>query len=423
MEKSAPNLSAGGKTRLGVLGGGQLARMLIEGARPLGSEIAIFAESADLPAGRLGSPVTVGTIPPADAPIEAFAPLIAFLSKLDRVAFENEFIDTRALRRAAQGVSVRFFPDLPAIEELSDKLRQKQLLQRLGIPSAPFQVVQPETLDPVLASFGGEAVLKWSRMGYDGKGVKIARSDSPEGMREAREFCALGFARGAEIYAERRIDFRRELAIAAVRSVNGDFAAYPLVISEQEQGICDRVRGPARRLGVPEALEAEARAHSRNIAESLDIVGAFALELFETRDGKLLVNEIAPRVHNSAHYTQDASPVSQFENHWRAILGQPLGDTESAGTFAMLNLLGPPSISRPDAPELRPRPATSRVKLHWYEKHDLRPLRKLGHLNGVAADSTPDLNTLCRELEATRTTWIQNVVSHSCPPPSQETSS
>jgi 5-(carboxyamino)imidazole ribonucleotide synthase len=255
-------------------------------------------------------------------------------------------------------------------------------------------------------------------MGYDGKGVCLP-SDTDSGRREAREFCAAARRLGVAVYAERKVDYRRELAIiaCAARAPDGGaaaeaaFIAYPLVASEQQKGVCRKVLGPARALGVDPSLERQACSAARRLAFELKLEGAFALELFETRDGRLLVNEIAPRVHNSGHYSQDGCRVSQFENHWRAIQGQPL-PPEPSPAFGMLNLLGPPGLSLElpadglkGSPFRAPAPP---VHLHWYAKRSIRPGRKLGHLNAVGS-SPGDLDQLSESLERAHSDWIQDL--------------
>jgi len=184
------------------------------------------------------------------------------------------------------------------------------------------------------------------------------------------------------------------------------------VISEQKNGICKEVMGPAIHLGVSPDLQERAREAVRKIAKDVGLVGSFGIEFFESRSGKLLVNEIAPRVHNTGHYTQNAYPVSQFENHWRALLGLPLFDPlaqpdASAPFFAMLNLLGPQGVSRDSAASPLPI-AGAHSQLHWYGKKEIRPGRKLGHLNGTA-DTAESLSALLKELRDCESAWIEKL--------------
>ncbi len=389
--------------RVGILGGGQLARMLVEDALPLGLEPVVFTDDALAPAARVCPWAHLGTV-------EDTASLTAFLGSVRVAAFENEFIDTERLKQAAQGLDLRFEPALDTLHLLQDKLSQKQILERLEIPSAPWRLIrQQEALPAQIAAireeFGHSCVFKWSRMGYDGKGVLLTGRETAADA--IQRFCVHGFSRPAEVYVEKKIRFRRELAIMAVRSIHGDLDAWPLVISEQESGICRRVWGPAIQYGVNPKLEECARNFARRLAEGLNMTGVFALEMFETETGELLVNEIAPRVHNSGHYTQDGAATSQFSNHWRAILGMPLGPTSTPPAFAMLNLLGPEGVRLQQAPLPLPQPIPQ-IRLHWYEKAGIRPHRKLGHVNR-SGSSTTEIDSILESLEQYELTWEQSL--------------
>jgi 5-(carboxyamino)imidazole ribonucleotide synthase len=395
--------------RIGILGGGQLGCMLADAAISLGLHPAIYAESSSPAAALFAEQVSLGEM-------RDTARLREFLTNQDVVVFENEFLDCTLLEEAARGSHVRFAPGLSAIRRLQDKLSQKKLLEELGLPSAPFTEILPgqearAAVDAAYGRFGGQVVFKWSRMGYDGKGVCLAR-DTAEGRLEAERFCRESLDRRVPVYAERKIAFRRELAIIACRDGHdGALSCYPLVISEQERGICRRVLGPATALGVSPGLEAEAVAAARRLGEAVRLEGAFALELFETEDGRLSINEIAPRVHNSGHYSQDACRASQFENHWRAVLGLGLRAPDPAPAFGMLNLLGPErvAVALPRRREELPfAPAPAPLKLHWYAKAEIRPWRKVGHVNAVADDPNR-LPELERSLQNYHSAWAQSL--------------
>jgi len=370
-----------GNMKIGILGEGQLARMLIEGAEALGLHPRIFAASEDSPAGRISKDCVVGRI-------EDSAKLRAFLDGLDTVAFENEFLDTALLKKSAEGLKAAYRPSLETLHRLQDKFSQKKIFESLGLPQPAYEALDSSAEDAIRGlwkRYPQGLVLKWSRMGYDGKGVKILSHPSESDFEAIRDFIEQGEAKGALVYAEPKIAFRSELAIVAVRSIQREFKSYPLVFSEQQNGICKKVWGPAFRFGLDADLDAKASAMARTLAEGLDLVGSFALELFLTPEGNLLINEAAPRVHNSGHYTQDACACSQFENHWRALLDLPLGSTETRPYFGMLNLLGPEHPAKKDGIGGVPQVSKDLV-LHWYEKGEIRPLRKLGHLNWVAED-------------------------------------
>ncbi|MBL7684556.1 MAG: ATP-grasp domain-containing protein, partial [Deltaproteobacteria bacterium] len=331
-----------------------------------------------------------------------------FLNRQEKVIFENEFIDVNVLRQASQNRENIFVPTLPVIEKLQDKLSQKHLLQSLQIPTSRFKKIHSiQNILSELQEFQKACVLKWSRQGYDGKGVLILDAIDSRTENQILSFCEEGVQRGAEIYAEEKIDFVQELAIIAVRSVTGDFIHYPLVLSEQKNGICEIVKGPATRLGTPSILEQQAAEYAKCLAQSLHLVGAFALELFQEGSGALLVNEIAPRVHNSGHYTQDVGNASQFENHWRGVLGLPLIEPQIKTFFAMYNLLGPASHDQVVSKAALP-PVDASLYLHWYDKSRLKPLRKMGHLNGVVNQSA-ELDLLLNQMKRWESEWFQNI--------------
>lgn len=393
------------KPVLGILGGGQLARMLAEAAFRHGVGVSVFADHPHSSASHLAPNIFVGSLTQVDL-------LSRFLAEVSLVVFESEFVDCDHLEQAAAGLAVKFAPSLATMRRLRSKLSQKEILAELAIPTSEYSVIDSKfgienQIQRVLKHFGGKAVFKWSELGYDGLGVLEIVDETNKELISG--FCQRARERGAKILAEKRINFERELAIVAVRGQDGEFANYPLVVSEQWMGICHRVYGPAVACEVAPHMQTQAIDYARRIAEHLNIVGAFALELFETRDGSLLVNEIAPRVHNSGHYTQDAAHTSQFENHIRAALGLPLGDTATTPAFAMVNLLGPRGVHSPEAEGFLPKP-TRNLHLHWYNKAAFRPQRKLGHLNG-AVDDAARLPDLLNELKQCEQNWLGRMVT------------
>ncbi len=388
--------------RIGLLGGGQLARMLAEQVLRLGLTPVVFAESANAPAAQVCREIHVGALDDLES-------LRRFFNDVDLVTFENEFVDTVLLSAGAADENVPFVPPLPAIAILQDKLSQKRLLAANAIPSAPFLEQDHEEsnhlfVERVFAHFPEGAVFKWSRMGYDGHGVLITAPGDDSSRFDA--FFERGRARGAAIFAEERIDFTRELAMIAVQG-DDEAVFYPLVISQQENGICRYVHGPASAFGSPPHLEEAARATCARVAGAASLKGAFALEFFETSSGELLVNEIAPRVHNSGHYTQNACSASQFENHIRAATGMQLAEIHTAPAFAMLNILGPVGVdfSAETIEPPRPGPATH---VHWYGKDRIKSRRKLGHIN-ASAESSAALEAAIAEMRAIDQTWCAAV--------------
>ncbi len=369
--------------------------MLAESAESLGIEVRVLTGAADDPASRF-APVVAGDL---GEPRVARA----LFSQVDTVTFENEFVDTKYLRQlASEFPHLTFHPSLSVLEQLQDKWTQKELLASLRIPTARCHLVSGDTGPAELGKqFPNGAVLKWSRMGYDGKGL-LFFDPKKTGADEVSAFLAAAAKRGGKVYAEEKIAFRRELAIVACRSQAGEFVAYPLVQSEQDRGICFLVSGPAGKLGNSLDQENRAVAYARRIAESLDYVGVLALELFEAANGDLLVNEIAPRVHNSGHFSQDACPASQFENHLRAVTAMPLGDTKPKALFAMLNILGPEGVSA----AARTPTAPAGARLHWYEKKEIRPRRKMGHFNATATGPA-ELGRMVESLKAALNHWAE----------------
>lgn len=393
-----------GVRSMGILGGGQLARMLTDAAHSMGLRPVVYTDDPSSPAAKVCRKTVSGRWGDPKS-------LRDFLESVDVAVYENEFIDTDILRKAAQGLYCEFQPAVDVIRLFQNKIRQKELLVQLDIPCAPFIVRSDgETAEAwvkrAFDRYSGSCVMKWAQGGYDGKGVFISTGGRAD-RDAAVDFCRQADKRGIPLFAEPRVDFRRELALVACYSRTSEFSAYPLVISEQDEGICFRVQGPAVSFGVSAQLDRDAREYARRLAEKMNLYGCFALELFETSGGELWVNEIAPRVHNSGHYTMDAAKTAQFENHWRAVLGWPLGPTDCPGVFAMQNLLGPAGCrgiaSRKDLP-----PVPAQLHLHWYDKDDLQPRRKMGHLNATAG-SPEQIAKLVKMMEDYRRQWEENL--------------
>jgi len=392
--------------RLGILGGGQLAMMLANAAEALAKDLNIsktnvYCEGPEEPAAKTSATAVFGKMNDSEG-------LKNFFKNVDIVLFENEFLDVEIVKSAATGLAVTFVPELKILNELQDKSRQKQLLEKLQIPTAPFLIhSQGQDLktwiESALKLFEGEYVFKWSKLGYDGKGVLIGPKALPE---------IIGFCQNAKgVFAEEKISFDHELAMVACRNHKGEFKTYPLVVSVQQKGICKKVMGPATSLGISLKVARLAEDYCVRLAEHLGIVGTFAVEFFFTSDGPkgetLLVNEIAPRVHNSGHFTMDACPSSQFENHISAALDFALGSTRTTPAFAMLNLLGPEGVTVKNSAVELPEPPTQSI-LHWYGKEEIRPGRKVGHINAMGI-SPGEIPKLVKRLEAFEQMWIEAV--------------
>lgn len=355
--------------RVGVIGGGQLARMMIPAAVELGIDIAVLAETEGAPAGlaatQVGDYRDEGTV-------------LAFARTVDVVTFDHEHVPQSILRRlVAEGVAVHPGPD--ALLYAQDKLMMRRRLTELGVPVPEWaEVASTEELAEFLAGHGGRAVVKTARGGYDGKGVRVVR-----GAREADDwFQALAEdGRGGSLLVEELVDFRRELAQLVARRPSGDSTLWPVVESIQRDGVCAEVLAPAPAShGRVAAVAAEI---AETIAESLDVTGVLAVELFETSDDRILVNELAMRPHNSGHWTMDGSTTSQFEQHLRAVLDLPLGATGCRDPWTvMVNVLGGPvgeSLTDRYPRVLAEHPS---VKVHNYGKEP-RPGRKIGHVNAT----------------------------------------
>ena len=355
---------------IGVLGGGQLGRMLALAGYPLGHGF-VFLDPAPEALLGLGGHVVA---PPDDA--RALAELA---SRVDLVTYEFENVPVASARMLAARVPV--YPSPEALEVSQDRLAEKTLFTRLGIPTAPFVSVDSrEALDRAVIEIGFPAVLKTRRLGYDGKGQAVLREPGDV----AGGWAALG---GAPCILEGFVRFARELSMLAVRGRDGAALCYPLVENRHAGGILRRSLAPAP--GTPPALSADAGRLVRVLLEHLGYVGVLALELFEV-DGRLLANEMAPRVHNSGHWTIEGAETSQFENHVRAVPGAPLGATAPIGSSAMLNLIGP----WPDPSAILAVPG---AHLHLYGKAP-RPGRKTGHVT-VRADDPVTLRQRAGEIE------------------------
>lgn len=338
---------------IGILGGGQLGRMLGLAGIPLGERFTFLDPSPDAPARVVGD-LLIADYDDVDA-------LDRLAGIADLVTYEFENVPAASADRLAERIPV--FPSASALEVAQDRLIEKQALERVGIEVAPF--AGAETTAEVRAAaenFGYPVILKHRRGGYDGKGQAVVLHETQ--VDDA--FYSLG---GKDLIVEQLISFDRELSIIAVRAKDGTFAAYPLVENHHRDGILRLSLAPAPNLDT--FLQRSAQNYAERFMQSLDYVGVLALELFEF-DERLLVNEVAPRVHNSGHWTIEGAETSQFENHLRACLGLPLGRTESMGWSAMVNLIG-------DVPDVTRMVRTPGAHIHLYGKEP-RPGRKLGHV-------------------------------------------
>ncbi|WP_431634100.1 5-(carboxyamino)imidazole ribonucleotide synthase [Dyella sp. KULCS107] len=357
---------------LGILGGGQLARMLAIAGAPLGVQTLVVDGTADACAGQV-APLVV-------ADWHDQAALGEFARKVDAVTFDFENVPADTAHWLAERVAV--FPNPRALAVAQDRLAEKTLFRDCGLATPEFVPVDTRAdLDRALAVTGAPAILKTRRLGYDGKGQFR--------LRTAEDADAAWAALGAQAAAhglilEAFVPFERELSVLAVRGRDGDFRTWPLTRNWHTDGVLSLSLAPAPDI---DALQPRATTLARTLAERLDYVGVFALELF-VKDGELLGNEMAPRVHNSGHWTIEGAHTSQFENHVRAVLGLPLGDTGARGASLMFNWIG----ELPD-----PAPVLRTVDGHWHDYgKQARPGRKVGHATVCA----PDAATLVERAEA-----------------------
>ena len=353
-------------TTVGILGGGQLARMMALSGAPLGLRFLVLDSVADACAGQF-APKVVG-----DYTDEAA--LGEFASKVDVATFDFENVPATSAEWLSSHVPV--FPNPRALGLSQDRLAEKTLFRELGIPVPDFaDIPDRAALDAAVAQLGTPCILKTRRLGYDGKGQ--FRIKTPDDVDAAWK--ALGAqASTVGLILEAFVRFQRELSVVAVRGRDGEFRSWPLTENWHVDGVLSASLAPAR---VDDAMTERAIAYAKSLAEAMDYVGVFALELF-SRDGELLANEIAPRVHNSGHWTIEGSETSQFQNHLRAVLGLPLGDTRMVGHACMLNWIG----EMPDA-----IPVLREAGGHWHDYgKSARAGRKVGHAT-LRADTIDEL--------------------------------
>ncbi|HEX8283982.1 MAG TPA: 5-(carboxyamino)imidazole ribonucleotide synthase [Pyrinomonadaceae bacterium] len=349
---------------VGVLGSGQLGRMFAIAARRMGYRVHTFSPDSDTPTGQVADREYERAYDDLDAVRE-------FARGVSVVTFEFENVPAEAVEAAAQLAPVR--PSGAVLYTTQHRLREKTFLSQKGFPVAPFRHVRRhEDLRAALAEVGLPAVLKTAGFGYDGKGQ--TRIDSAEDSASAFE--ALG---GREGVVEAFVDFEREVSVVAARGHAGEFAHYGVVENTHSRHILDLSVAPAR---VEGSVAREAVQIARAVLEELDVVGVTCVEFFLTKAGGLLVNELAPRPHNSGHFTFDASLTSQFEQQLRAVCGLPLGSTELLRPAAMANLLG--DLWQAGEPDWAAALASPDVKLHLYGKTEARKGRKMGHLTALA---------------------------------------
>jgi 5-(carboxyamino)imidazole ribonucleotide synthase len=370
---------------IGVLGGGQLGRMMALAARRMGYRICVLDRDVRCPAGQIADDVVIGTLDDVDA-----ARRVA--ERSDVVTLDTEHTPAEILERIAEITPVR--PGATVLATIQDRAVQKRFLDRLGVAQARWaEVGSTDELAAALAAVGAPAILKSRRAGYDGKGQARIEGDAlPEAVAAWKRI------HEAPATLEALVPFTREVSVVLARGVAGDVRVYPLAENVHRHHILHTTRAPAP---MPAEREAHAIALATRIAEALDHVGVMAVEMFELADGALLVNEIAPRTHNSGHYTYGACATSQFEQHVRAVCGLPLGDARPLSGAVMVNLIG--DLWARGEPAWQHVLARPEARLHLYGKLRPAPGRKMGHVLLLDDDTARGLVTAEELLAALRT--------------------
>ena len=365
---------------LGIIGGGQLGMMLTEAAKNMPehiSDIIVLDPTKNCPASRVGAKQIVADFKDKNAIVELSL-------QSDIITYEIESGDSKVLESLHGEVSINPSPDTLRI--IQDKYLQKQFLRQNDIPVADFDTIESvQDLEEKIKDFQYPVLLKARRDAYDGRGnFKIENSSQTEPAY--KQFS------GRSMMIEKFVDFKMEVSVIAARNIHGEIATYPLVENIHKDNILEFTIAPAR---VDNKITVEADRIAKKTMDVFHGAGVFGIEMFVTKDGKVLINEIAPRVHNSGHHTLQSSETSQFEQHLRAILGLPLGSTKLRHATIMCNILGPKDFAG------RYKPITLEQKdgvyLKMYHKYDAKPQRKLGHFNVVDEQDTRDIESLMKK--------------------------
>jgi 5-(carboxyamino)imidazole ribonucleotide synthase len=365
---------------IGVLGSGQLGRMFAMAARRMGYLVHTFSPKMATPTGQISDLEICAAYEDLDA-------VRAFADGVDVVTFEFENIPLETVMAVAERVPVR--PGGLVLHTSQHRIREKTFLERAGFPVTPFRHVRTlEELRAGVGELGLPAVLKTAGFGYDGKGQrKLTAVDEMEAAHLSLD--------GQEAILEAFVDFEREVSVVAARGAGGEVVHYGVIENVHRRHILDSSIAPAR---VTESIAREATLMATALLDQLDVVGVLCVEFFLTRDGRLFINEMAPRPHNSGHLTIDACTTSQFEQQLRAVCGLPLGATELLSPAAMVNLLG--DLWQAGEPDWPAACAVSQVKLHLYGKREARRGRKMGHLTARAATTDAALELVCEARDA-----------------------
>ncbi|MEM7533670.1 MAG: 5-(carboxyamino)imidazole ribonucleotide synthase [Chloroflexota bacterium] len=366
---------------IGVFGSGQLGRMLALAAHPLGYHVIPFSPEANSPTGQVAVDEVVGAYDDDDA-------VRAFVERVDAVTFEFENVPASVSEIAAQvGTPVR--PGGHVLHTAQNRAREKSFFAEHHLPVTPFRHVDSlETLRQSVEELGYPAIVKTASFGYDGKGQAKIDDTAPVTEQCAHVWQTLTNEQNSALVVEQFIDFDCEVSVVAARGADGAFASYPLIENIHRNHILDVSIAPAR---VPRSVASQAQEIARALLEALDVFGALCIEFFVTREGSVLINEIAPRPHNSGHLTIDAAITSQFEQQLRAVSGLPLGSTDLICPAVMVNLLG--DVWENGESKWDVLLAESNCKLHLYGKHEARVGRKMGHFTVLGQDVEDTLKT------------------------------
>jgi phosphoribosylaminoimidazole carboxylase PurK protein len=392
--------------KIGILGGGQLGRMLWQASTELSPNLQpspVFHDTKFCPAGAAGAPIVEGKTSDEKA-------LSEFLSSCDTFAIENEFLPLDQLEMAWQAAKKSSQVPRPSLQGLSiaqDKFRQKKFFLENSIPTSQFIEITNGWLANDAAKLvdlhqrWNGLVLKKARMGYDGKG-NLALVKTVD-VATVTEFCQSAFAASSAVYAEAFVPFTKEVALVSVRSHSGEFGHYPMIETVQQNGVCLLAFTALSSDGIDiSRIERQAKDIARIIGDRLQLLGTFAVEFFVTKSGELLVNEMAPRVHNSGHFTLRAAASSQFAMHLKSYWQKTFNPADflCAPAFAMINLLGPAGVHKKVG-----KPA---MDCDWYDKETTSPGRKLGHIiaKGTKAQDVP---ALIAELKASQKKWQESL--------------
>lgn len=345
--------------KIGIIGGGQLGKMIVQEAKKMGLYVIILDPTPDSPAGQIADQQILADLNNGEKIEE-------LVNQCDITTFEIEHINTEILKKLEEaGKSI--FPASRVLEIIKDKSKQKEFLNKFNIPTSDWHMIDEDRV--MSEKFGFPVVQKACRGGYDGRGVYVIKNKEDVENRLK-----------TESFLEEYIDFDKELAIIVARNRKGEIATYPLVemVFDEEENICDMIIAPAR---VDENIYKRASEIGIDCVKALDGVGVFAIEMFLTKDNRVLVNEIAPRVHNSGHYSIEGCVTSQFEQHIRCIMGLPLGSTELVIPTVVINILGDKEHRGiPDYAGIDKSLEIPGVNIHIYGKKETRPYRKMGHV-------------------------------------------